>query len=81
MTDWPALIAEIKTGYFKSQGRLLSDYKLGLMVGADAKTIDRIATGLNRDPRDSIARGLREQHKIFSGNPSIVPCGTFSAKA
>lgn len=58
-TDWQRMIEAIRRAYFESECRELTDYKLGLMVGADAKTIMRIRTGKNRDPRESVANRIR----------------------
>lgn len=78
VTEYQRMLDAIYAAYEASEGRALTDYKFGLTIGADAKTVSRIREGKNTDPRESIAKRIREEYAKVSGNPSIVPCGTSS---
>ena len=68
MSDWQAKIADIRAAYFEDQGRELTDYKLGLMLGIGARSVERIRLGLTVDPKGTICAAIEREHAKIASN-------------
>jgi hypothetical protein len=64
--DWPTIIAEIKAAYEKRRGRKLSDHKLGLMVGVDSSSIERLQAVEKSQPKHHTGELLLAVHSEYS---------------
>lgn len=69
--DWSRIIVDIATAYLEKEGRPLSSYKLGIMIGRNHRTIELIAKG--SEPKHSVGEALlalrsKLLEKITEGN-------------
>jgi hypothetical protein len=62
--DWPRICREIIAGYGLRHKRKLTPYKLGLMAGADKKTVRRWINGTSK-PNHEQGEMLLARHAEF----------------
>lgn len=70
--DWQRIIAEIKSAYEKRHGRKLSDHKLGLMVGIDGSSIERLQSVDDAQPKHHTGELLLAIHLEYSPEISAM---------